>query len=131
MKITKYQLRKIIKESLGLKEGLVKKAISKIPYKTINKVYDRHQGVGTFLANIKVNEKIKNAKPEDWWESSTIGSSQLDSTKDGDSEDTSGVAGLSKRKDGYGYMRKQVKKSFLTTTGRVTSFLLMIKITHG
>ena len=104
MKITRYQLRKLIKESLGLKEGLVKKAISKIPYKTINKVYDRHQGVGTFLANIKVNEKIKEAKPEDWWEASTIGSNQLDSTKAGDSEESAMSSGMSKRKDGYGYM---------------------------
>jgi hypothetical protein len=102
MRITRRQLNKIIKESLGLRENFVKKAISKIPYKTLNKIYDRHQGVGTFLANIKVNEQIKQAKPEDWWVASEVDSAQTDTEKG--SKENARAIGMSKRLDGYGYM---------------------------
>jgi hypothetical protein len=99
MKVTRRQLKRIITESLGIvQEGFVKKAIAKIPYKSLNKIYSRHQGVGTFLANIKISEQIKNAKPEDWWVAS-----EVDSTQTNDKEQARSV-GLSKRKDGYGYM---------------------------
>ena len=98
MKITRMQLRRLIKESLNLKEGFIKKAISKIPYKKLNKVYDRHQRVGEFLANIKISEEIKNAKPEDWWVSSKIDSAQSNTDEFVRSQ------GLSKRLDGKGYM---------------------------
>lgn len=102
MKITRRQLRRLIKESLRLKEGIVKKTIAKIPYKTLNKIYARHQGVGTFLANIKINEQIKNAKPEDWWLASKVESSASDTEKG--SEENTRVTGMSKRLDGFGYM---------------------------
>lgn len=103
MKITRRQLRSLIKESLGLKEGIIKKDIANLPYKTLNKIYDRHQGVGTFLANIKINEQIKNAKPEDWWLASKVEISSADSTEKG-SEENARIIGISKRLDGFGYM---------------------------
>jgi len=102
MKITRRQLQRLIKESLGLKEGIIKKAIAKIPYKTLNKIYARHQGIGTFLANIKVHEAIKSAKPEDWWVASQVDSAMTDTEKG--SKENARVTGMSKRLDGKGYM---------------------------
>lgn len=102
MKITRRQLNRIIKESLGLRENFITKAISKIPYKTLNKIYDRHQGVGTFLANIKVHEQIKKARPEDWWVSSEVNSAMADTKKSG--KENARSTEISKRLDGYGYM---------------------------